>query len=132
MRIDPAYFETLFEYEGDEPAWPSSFAIITAYPTTGQKWPKERIEEADGRLTSRLRDRGAIVCRLTGHSPDRTHAEPGWAANVGFGTAIQIGLDFEQDAIYFVEGDDLFVSLCRNPRKVPVGAFRERCAGKRR
>jgi len=124
--LHSAYFETCFEYEGDKADWPSSFAILTAFATTGDDWTREQNEAADRRLADVLRERGSLICRVTGYSPNTNHAEPGWAATLDFDTACAIGRNFHQDAIYFVEGGTLFVSRSAEPQRVGVGAFRER------
>jgi hypothetical protein len=128
MTLNPAYFQTLFEYEGPEPVWPESFAIITAHNPLGRDASPEENAAADHRLETVLRNHHAILCRLTGLSPDRTHAEAGWAAQLDFERAIRLGREFHQDAFYFIEGDELFVSSCEHPDKIIVGPFRERCS----
>lgn len=63
--------------------------------------------------------------RLTGYSPTTVHAEPGWAVEMPWDEACDLGLRFKQDAIYSVRGDELTVTFCDHRRGlVPVGAFR--------
>jgi hypothetical protein len=65
--------------------------------------------------------------RITGFSPHSGHAEPGWAAEIPFDEACNIGLRFRQDALYHILDDDLSVSYCDGRRqRIPVGSFRER------
>jgi hypothetical protein len=118
------YFETQFESEQPWSNLPAEFAIITAYATTGEVWPDEVNQAADARLESELRDRCTWVQRITGYSPTTSHSEPGWAVQVGFEEACDIGLRYKQDAIYFVSGSDLSVSFCDGRRGlVHVGDF---------
>ncbi|KAA5539011.1 DUF3293 domain-containing protein [Roseiconus nitratireducens] len=125
--MNPVYFETLFASDSDWCDVPSSFAIITAHATTGQSWPADKNERADAALEQKLRERETWVRRLTGFSPTTSHAEPGWAVAVEFETACDIGQAFEQDAIYFVRDDQLFVSHCDHRRSlISVGDFRSR------
>ena len=110
--------------------WPPCFAIITACATTGEFWSEDENRTADVRLTQQLRASGVWMTRLTGYSPQTGHAEPGWAVALSFEAACDLGQQFRQDAIYFVEGDMLFVSYCDARRaRVPVGTF---CARVRR
>ena len=55
------------------------------------------------------------------------HAEPGFAVIPSFEQACDLGLRYEQDAIYFVSGGTLFVSLCDHRHTLkPVSRFLER------
>lgn len=119
------YFETLFRRESNWADWPPSFCIITACATTGESWSEERTRIADCDLKSDLQRRCLWIRRLTGYSPTTGHAEPGWAAELGFDVACDLGRKYLQDAIYFVERDSLYVSYCDNRRKLTfVGEFR--------
>jgi hypothetical protein len=127
--MNPIYFKTHFRSQpGDD--WsdrPEAFAIITAYPTTGQQWPQAEVDAADNALEQELHARAPWVRRLTGYDPDTLHAEPGWAAAIDFAAACEIGNRFRQDAIYFVDKGTLYVSYCDSLRKPErVAGFDER------
>ena len=125
--IHPAYFRTYFREEAPISDWPGVFAIITAYATTGETWTEEENEMADRALEGELQKTGRWMRRLTGYSPTTGHAEAGWAAEIPWDEACDVGLRFKQDAIYTVNGDELSVTLCDHRRGlVKVGAFRER------
>jgi len=122
-----AYFETRFRTEAPIDDWPTEFVIISAYSTTGRSWPPEKNATADAALRVELEARGGWLVRITGYSPTTSHAEPSWAVVMPFDEACDFGLRFEQDAIYVVCGDELFVSYCDAKRAlVPVGRFLER------
>jgi len=124
--MNPAYFETLFAVDV-VPDWPEAFAVITAHATTGEVWSDEDNREADARLEAELRRRGGWYWRITGYSPHTGHAEPGWAAALDFGEACDLGQQFRQDALYYVRGDELYVSHCDGRRQwIRVGDFRGR------
>jgi hypothetical protein len=125
--MNPVYFETHFRCTEASIDWPGSFAIVTAYATTGETWSAAENQAADQALEADLRKRSAWIRRLTGYSPSTGHAEPGWAVEIDFATACDVGLQFKQEAIYFVVGDTLSVSYC-DTRRAPleVGGFRER------
>lgn len=125
--LHPAYFETRFAVADPAVEFPHEFAIIAAYATTGEAWTDLENESADRELEAVLRRTSSLIGRITGFSPTTGHAEPGWSAVLPWQEACDLGLSFRQDAIYVVEGDHLFVTLCDSRRQLlPVGAFRER------
>jgi len=117
--MNPIYLETRFkrDFEND-PSFdmtetlPDQFAIITAYATTGEEWSDVKNSQEDERLKEYLQSRFSCVKRITGYSPSTGHAEPGWLVNCSFDEGCDIGLFFKQDAIYWGEGGNLFVSYC--------------------
>lgn len=125
--MHPAYFDTHFATPDPTDDWPAAFAVITAYATTGTSRSAAENDAADRLLEAGLRARGGWLRRLTGYSPITGHAETGWAVELAFEMACDQGERFEQDAIYYVIGDELSVSHCDARRGlVPVGPFRER------
>jgi hypothetical protein len=122
-----AYFESRFHCEGDISSAPAEFGIITAYATTGEKWTIAQNQAADAELEAELREQGRWMMRITGYSPFTGHAEPGWGVELDFDDLCDIGARFEQDAIYYISGDRLYVSYCDDRReRAEVGPFRER------
>ncbi len=121
----PAYFETIFVGEPFRGGFPDKFAIISACSPTGKKWKEARNQAADQRLRLRTRRWGAH--RLTGQSPDGQHTEPGWAVPCSKPTAIKLGKEFQQDAIYWVQDGQLNVlDTSRNRPPQVVGSFHEK------
>jgi hypothetical protein len=96
-------------------------------PWLTEEWAADQNADADVRLETQLLERGEWMCRITGYSPTDSHAEPGWAVEMAWQEACDIGAAFRQDAIYFVTGDHLWVSFCDVRRAlVSVGSFRNR------
>jgi hypothetical protein len=122
----PAYFRTLFLAESIPPVWPAAFGIVTAWATTGEQWSAAQNQEADDQLRRVIQTRGLPHQRLTGISPDGKHAEPGWALTAARADVVALGRDFLQDAVYWVESDQLQVLSCREDRSAMVGRFAER------
>ena len=108
----PEYFHTRFRTEITFDGWPERFAIITAYATTGEVWTEEQNQSADERLREVLIAIDPSARRITGYSPTSGHAEPGWAVSMELEAAKQIGREFLQDAIYFVDSGSIFVAKC--------------------
>lgn len=128
--MHPAYLETHFQQQGQWDDWPARFAIITAYATTGKTWPTADNQAADRRLAEELRGTSRWLRRLTGYSPSSGHAEPGWAVELDFQEACDIGRRYRQDAIYYVIHDTLYLSFCDQRRALrEVGLFRPRVHG---
>ncbi len=126
-NFHPEYARACFTSAKFPEDWPASFAVITGYARTGTHKPAETNELADENLREELQRRGVWYWRLTGYSPETFHAEPGWAVELPFGLACDLGQEFDQDAIYFVIGDELFVSHCDDRRQlVAIGSFRKR------
>lgn len=125
--MHPSYFGVRFFVPAPVLDWPKCFAILSGYATTGEVWAPERNEAADHALGAELAKGGIWLCRITGFFPETGHAEPGWAAALSLDEGCNWGLRYLQDAIYYVEGDALWVSHCDHRRGlVPVGAFRDR------
>ena len=122
----PAYLETRFTVDSPPVKWPDRFAIITAWATTGEAWSTEKNLEADARLMKSLLERKVWHHRITGTSPDGQHAEPGWAVMIDLGSAVLLGKAFHQDAIYWVDRNELSVRSCRDDRHAPVGKFTDK------
>lgn len=125
--MNPVYLETHFECLDELDDWPVEFAIITAYATTGESWPDAKNQVVNEQLEADLRKQGRWVRKLTGYSPISGHREPGWAVELGMKAACDIGLQYNQDAIYYVSGDTLNVSFCDSRRALlEIGSFRQR------
>ena len=114
--VNPLYLSTFLDLAVDWSEQPEEFAIISGYATTGEKWPTERNQQADEQLHHRLVENGTWLRRVTGYAPDTGHNEPCWAIAISFDEACDIGEEFLQDAIYYVVGDDFFVSHCDSRR----------------
>ena len=125
--LPPVYFAIRFDVADAPATWPQAFTILSAWETTGQRWTAEQNRAADAKLGRVLQQSCAWFTRCTGVTPETGHAEPGYAVELAFDDACDLGLRFVQDAIYYVDGDVLSVSFCDDRRyKVTVGSFRER------
>ncbi len=125
----PAYFNVRFRGPWPDLSHPDEFAIITAYATTGETWSDDRNWVADLELEDELRETGTWMRRLTGYDPATGHTEPGWAVEMGFEAACDLGRRFQQDAIFWVSGNWVWVAKCGPDRqRWEVGPFSDRFA----
>lgn len=102
------------------------FAILTACNPRGQTEEFGRNAEHDGRLLVQLQTLGCWHWRVIGGSPDFQHAEPGFAVALPLDDALAIGRNFEQEAIFWIEKDELNVISCRGEAEQKLGSWRER------
>lgn len=125
--MHPAYFDTRFRIDMIPEQWPTQFVILSAWATTGQSWTEEANEAADRQLAHHLAERGLWHLRVAGYSPTTAHTEPSWAFPMAFSEACDLGQLLRQDALYYVEADQLSVTHCDHRRSlVAVGSFRRR------
>lgn len=125
--MTPIYFDTRFKLGLPLTELPESFAIITAHATTGELLTAEDKTAANETLRAELERGGQLIGTITGYSPITQHAEPGYAAELEFEEACKIGVQFKQDAIYFVSSGTLFVSHCDHRRSLkPITQFSKR------
>jgi len=115
--MNSTYFDTRFYIEEDIDEWPEAFAIITAFATTGEKWTDQKNKAADEALKAMLICKSPWTRRITGYSPETGHTEPGWASCITWDQACDLGLEFKQDAIYYISKKALSVSYCDERRK---------------
>ncbi len=104
--MNPAYRETLFHLEGPEPDQP--FWIVTAHNPHGRIAAEADNRRNDGALLQFLREHGETPVRATGLAPDESHAEPGWTIR-NPESALEAARRFEQEALYRIEADTLFL-----------------------
>jgi hypothetical protein len=67
--------------------------------------------------------------RVTAYSRPTGHSEAGWAVEISLEEACDLGLRYQQDAIYFIDGDILLASRCEPQQRelFQIGAsFRDR------
>ncbi len=126
VEFDPAYFQTRFRVPEAQTDWPDAFVILTGHATTGQQWPEARNLAADEALRQALAQLGIWHCRITGYSPHTSHAEPGWAATLAPVAACALGVLFQQDALYEIHADQLWVVRCATGQRALVAQFSAR------
>jgi hypothetical protein len=103
------YKSTVFQYQDFPADWPKSFAILTAYATTGETWTPEQNVAADRQLEAELRKDGYRIHRISGYSKDLKTHEEGWAVVMDLKTAWNLAVKYKQVALFYYQNDDLLL-----------------------
>jgi hypothetical protein len=128
-HLHPEYFQVRFRGYPPTVLWPQSFAIVSGLATTGQQWTEEANRLGDQNLHAAIEQRAVWHVRIVGYSPTTSHFEPSWACDLTLSDAIALGVWAKQDAIYWVEQRQLWVSRCRAPELHWVDTFENRLTG---
>ncbi len=126
MSFPASYYETRFTLEGPPDPLPACFAIITAHNPMDRGWSPRMNAAADHRLRRLLERRLLPHFRATGHAPDHSHAEPGWAITTDLDTALAIARRFHQRALWWIEDDQLHLIASTGQPREGMNAFSER------
>jgi len=126
MNLPPEYFSTVFLLDGQPPALPDSFAIITAWNPMDRATSDAANHKEDEALRTILADLQTPHFRAAGCSPDLSHREPGWAVAIDKPAAIELGKRFQQRAIWWIEGDNLLLIPCDGATAEDLGSFAAR------
>jgi hypothetical protein len=103
------YKSTVFQYQDFPADWPKSFAILTAYATTGETWTPEQNVEADRKLETELRQGGHRIHRISGYSKDLKTHEEGWAVVMDLKKAWDLAVKYKQVALFYYQNDELLL-----------------------
>jgi len=103
------YKSTVFEYQDFPADWPKSFAILTAYATTGETWTLEQNVAADRQLEAELRKGGHRIHRISGYSKDLKTHEEGWAVLMDLKRAWDLAVKYKQVALFYYQNDELLL-----------------------
>ncbi|MCL1126970.1 DUF3293 domain-containing protein [Shewanella surugensis] len=104
-----------------------SFAIITAYNPQGVLLSSMQNRLLDRKLQNEIEALGLPYRAIMGASADKRHMEKSWAITVDRNVAIQMGVKFDQNAIYYVEADHLRLIPCLiQEKEICLGLFSEK------
>jgi len=109
-----------------------SFAIVTACNPAGKNCSDAYNQCLDKRLQASILALGCPFRSLVGASPDLSHREKSWALLLDKHEAIQLAEAYQQNAIFWVEQDQLSlipVLLAPWVEETPMGSFCARVRG---
>jgi hypothetical protein len=125
--ILPEYLQTIFIAKTPpEGGWPEKFAVITACNpmSSGQR---EGDAAAKIRLRKHISRNGHKRQAVTGASADWSHQEAGFAVwDLSLVEVVEIGREFQQRAVFWVEGGRIEVVSCENGERKFVGLWEDR------
>ncbi len=106
---------------------PVEFGIVTACNPMGLTVEASVNEGLDRDFRLYLLGQSIPHFRVTGGSRDMSHAEPGYGCVVDRERIVELGRQLNQEAVFWVRGDRLFLVFCDRPEhEQPLGSFRER------
>ncbi|MDF2179114.1 DUF3293 domain-containing protein [Aliiglaciecola sp. CAU 1673] len=95
-----------------KPVFSSQFAIITACNPAGEVLVEKRNSALHNTFEKRLQGLELPYVEMTGASLDLRHQEPGFAISCRFDQAMQLAVEYHQNAFYWVEDDQLWLMPC--------------------
>ncbi|MBM3876493.1 MAG: DUF3293 domain-containing protein [Verrucomicrobia bacterium] len=124
--VKDAYHQTVFLVLDDGKSWPREFAVLTACNPDGTLIGDDENARRTEALRRQLEARGLVLGRVDGCSPDLVHREPGFAARLTVEDAVVLGRWFQQEAVFFVRGDEVLLVPCDGAVPVSLGSWQKR------
>lgn len=108
-----------------------SFAIITAHNPKGQILTSCQNRLLDRQLQLAIEPFHRPYRSVVGTSQDRNHMEKSWAVAIDKLSAAHLGMKFKQNAIYFVDNNQLALVPClfrqgEQMQEINIGEFSSR------
>ncbi|AQS40024.1 Protein of unknown function (DUF3293) [Shewanella psychrophila] len=108
-----------------------SFAIITAHNPRGQILTSCQNRLLDRQLLRSIEQFNRPYRAVVGASRDRSHMEKSWAVAIDKLSAAHLGLKFKQNAIYFIDNNQLALVPClfsqaEQQEELIIGDFSQR------
>ena len=125
--MNPEYENAYFRAVPPTNGWPRSFGVITACNPDGKIATDDENADATNQLRLELQSAKLEHFPVTGGSKDFTHAEPGFG--VVFPSqevAIAWGRRYRQEAIFWIQDDNLSLVSCKDSKIVNSGLWRDR------
>ena len=104
------------------------FAIVTAHNPLGTRLSPSQNRLLDRQLQSKIQQYNRPYRALVGAAPDLSHMEKSWAIFIDKEQAVELGREFNQYAIYYVNRGLISLIACLDTIKpeVAMGAFNHR------
>ena len=118
------YHNVVFHFNPGEA--PAEFWVIAAWNPDGHDRPEAENNSADEELRRVLLDRGLNFFRITGSSPDESHAEPGWGIVTDEITALNLGRRFRQEAVFHFNVTGIDLVNCANCKRTALSVPKSR------
>ena len=124
--MNEKYFDTVFLDADAANGFPDSFAIITAFNPMDRILSQEENKKRNQHLLGDLKLKGHYGGTIIGSSPDFTHQEPSIIAAAPKIEGLELGMKFDQRAIFWISKDRLEIIECSTGIAHGAGSFRKR------
>lgn len=110
-----AYFKARMRANEPSGGWPESFGVVTACNPEGETIEASENEARTEQFRQSLIARGLSYFPVNGYDPDSPHEEPGFGVVCDEETALELGREWGQEAIFQVERGEVSLISCSNP-----------------
>ncbi len=124
--MNEKYFDTVFIDAAPTNGFPESFAILTAFNPMDRILNQDENTKRNQHLLGILKLQGHYGGTIIGSSPDFTHQEPSLIAEAPKVKGLELGLKFNQRAIFWISKDRLEIIECSTGITHEAGSFRKR------
>ncbi len=125
-EMNEKYFDTVFIDAAPTNGFPESFAILTAFNPMDRILNQDENTKRNQHLLGILKLQGHYGGTIIGSSPDFTHQEPSLIAEAPKVKGLELGLQFNQRAIFWISKDCLEIIECSTGITHDAGSFRKR------
>jgi hypothetical protein len=124
--MNEKYFGTVFIDAAPSNGFPENFAILTAFNPMDRILNQDVNTKRNQHLLDILKLQGHYSGTILGSSPDFSHQEPSFIAEVPKVKGLELGLQFNQRAIFWISKDCLEIIECSTGITHDAGSFRKR------
>jgi hypothetical protein len=126
QEINPHYFDVIFKEIKVSYQYPQTFAIITAWNPKDVILPEQENQKRNRCLQKSIKKTMVLGTKIIGASADLQHQELSLIIEGALQDLINLAQKFEQNAIFWVQGDSLELISCNSLKHFKLGSFRER------
>jgi len=126
QEINPHYFDVIFKEIKVSYQYPQTFAIITAWNPKDVILPEQENQKRNRCLQKSIKKTMVLGTKIIGASADLQHQELSLIIEGALQDLINLAQKFQQNAIFWVQGDSLELISCNSLKHFKLGSFRER------
>ena len=123
--VNPGYLDVRFRTALPDGILPECFGVVTAWNPDGLTAAPGINHAASARLKAQLLSDGHAHFPVTGGSPDFAHAEPGFGILPTRDRCLELGRQYRQEAIFWIEHGMVYLCSCGDDSKITLGAWHD-------
>jgi hypothetical protein len=123
--MNPVYLNVRFQVDLPDDILPEAFGIVTAWNPDGLAAAPGINDAANARLQTQLMSHGLAHFPATGGSPDFTHAEPGFGILATRDRCLELGRQYRQEAIFWIEHGIVYLCSCVDDSQITLGPWQD-------